>query len=188
MDISLFTKLVASDTINSVTYVARFFSPEAVQVDCEMHQFNLCLKYGFGICDNYRSKYMLDNNRVVIRNLSGKKVICKVIVTPGGSFLEGEALVKKLKALANYFDSPQRKELLRKLQDHHSLYQGLPDNPGDTRVTSMTKMLQQCLFFYHVLKLFRGKIKSEVDESDGPNPKHDDKLFVAIFYVISKRG
>ena len=38
---------------------------------------------------------------MVIRNSSGKKVICKVIVTPDGSFLEGEALVKKLKALAN---------------------------------------------------------------------------------------
>ena len=52
---------------------------------------------------------MLDKNGVVIRNSSGKKVIHKVIVTPGGSFLEGEALVKKLKALANYFDSIQRK-------------------------------------------------------------------------------
>ena len=83
-----FTKLVASDTTNSATDTARFFSPRAVQVDCEMHQLNLCLKYGFGICDNYRSKYMLDDNRVVIRNLSGKKVIRKVIVTEGGSFIE----------------------------------------------------------------------------------------------------
>ena len=51
---------------------------------------------------------MIDDNGVVIRNSSWKKVICKVIVTPGRSFLEGEALVKKLKALANYFDLPQR--------------------------------------------------------------------------------
>ena len=55
---------------------------------------------------------MLEKNGVLICNLSGKKVICKVIVTPGGSFPEGEASTKKLKALANYFDSPQRKELL----------------------------------------------------------------------------
>ena len=55
---------------------------------------------------------MLDMNGLVIRNLSGKKVIRKVIVTPGGSFIEGENLVKKLKALANYFDLPQRKEQL----------------------------------------------------------------------------
>ena len=52
---------------------------------------------------------MLDDNGLVIRNSSGTKVNRKVIVTLGGSFIEGEALVKKLKALANYFDSPQRK-------------------------------------------------------------------------------
>ena len=89
LDISLFTKLVASDTTNSATAVARFFSPSAVQVDCEMHQLNSCLKYGFRIFENYRSKDMLYKNGVVIRNLSGKKVIRKFIVTPGGSFLEG---------------------------------------------------------------------------------------------------
>ena len=84
---------------------------------------------------------------MVIRNSIGKKVIRKIIVTPGGSFLEREALVKKLKALSNYFDLPQIKERLRKVQDHQSLYQGLPDNPGDTRVTSMKILFQQFLFY-----------------------------------------
>ena len=88
-DISQFTKSVASDTTNSATVVALFFPPSAVQVDCEMHQLNSCLKYRFGICDNYRIEDMLDNNGVVIRNSSGKKVTCKVIVTPGGLFFEG---------------------------------------------------------------------------------------------------
>ena len=123
MDISLLTKSVASDTTNLATAVVRFFSSSAVQVDCEMHQLNLCLNYGLGICENYNSEDMIDDNGVVIRNSSGNKVIRKVIVTPGGSFIEGEALVKKLKALANYFDSPQRKERLLKVQDYHSLYQ-----------------------------------------------------------------
>ena len=45
---------------------------------------------------------MLDNNGVVILNLSGKKFIRKVIVTPGGSFIEVEALVEKVKSLAEY--------------------------------------------------------------------------------------
>ena len=114
---------MASDTTNPATAVARFLSPRSVQVDCEMHQLNSCLKYGFGICRNYKSEDMLDENGVVIHNSSGKKFISKVVVTSGGSFIEGEALVKNLKALANYFDSPQRKERLRKVQDHHSLYQ-----------------------------------------------------------------
>ena len=106
---------------------------------------------------------MLDDNGVVTRNSNGEKFISKVIVTPGGSFLEGEALVKKLKLLANYFDLPQRKERLRKVQDHHLLYQGSPANHGDTQVTSMTKMFHQCLFYYHGLKLFLDKIKSGLD-------------------------
>ena len=104
LGISLFTKSVASDTTNSEKAVVRFFFPRAFQVDCEMHQLNLCLNNGFRIFDNYRSKDMLDKNGVVIRNLSGNKVIRKVIVTLGGLFLEGEALIKKLKVLANYFD------------------------------------------------------------------------------------
>ena len=112
--------------------------------------------------------------------MSGNKFICKVIVTPGGSFIEGESLVKKLKSLTNYFDSPQSKERLLKVQYHHSLYQGSPDNPGDTLVTSMTKVFHKCLFYYHGLKLVPDKINSELDEFYGPNPKHYDKMFVAV--------
>ena len=109
MDISQFTKSVASDTTNLATAVAHFFYPRAVQVDCEMHQLNSCMKYGLVIFENYRSEDILDKNGVFIRNSSGKKVTRKFIVTPGGSFLEGEALVNKYKALVNYYDSPQRK-------------------------------------------------------------------------------
>ena len=106
---------------------------------------------------------MLEDNGGVIHNSSGKKVTRKFIVTTGGLFIEGEALVKKLKTLTNYFDSPQRRELLRKVQDHHSRYQGYSDNTGDTRVKSTTKMFQQCLFYYHGLKMFQDKIKGELD-------------------------
>ena len=51
----------------------------------------------------------------------------------------------------------------------------------------MTNMFQQCLFYYHGLNCFRDKIKSELDECDGPNTKYDDKMFVTIFNVILKR-
>ena len=120
-------------------------------------------------------------------NWGGRRLFIKVIVTPSGSFLEGEALAKKLKALDNYFNSPQRKERLQKVQDYHSLYQVSPANPGDTRVKNTTKIFQKCLLNYHGLKLFRDNIKSELDKCDGPNPKHDDKLVVTIFDAIFKR-
>ena len=89
LDIYRFTKLVVIDITNSETGVAHFFSIRYVQVVYERHQLNYCLKYGFKICKNYRSEDMLYENGVVICNLSGKKVTRKVIVTPGGSFLEG---------------------------------------------------------------------------------------------------
>ena len=52
LDISVFTKSVASDTTNSSTAVECFFSPRAIQFDFEMHKFNSCLKYDFGIFEN----------------------------------------------------------------------------------------------------------------------------------------
>ena len=96
-------------------------------------------------------------------------------------------MVNKLKALSNYFDSPQRKEMFWKVQDHHLIYQGLPANPVDTRVTSMTQIFQKFLFYCNGLKILRDKIKSELDECYGPNTKHDDKRVVTIFDAILKR-
>ena len=51
----------------------------------------------------------------------------------------------------------------------------------------MTNMFQQCLFYYYGLKFLRDKIKIDLDECDGPNNKHDDKLFVTIFDATLKR-
>ena len=96
-------------------------------------------------------------------------------------------MIKQLKALAKYLDSPKRKEQLQKVQYHHPLYQGPPANPGDTRVTRMKNMFQQCLLYYHGLNFFRDEIKSELGECDGLNPKHYDELFVTVFYAILKK-
>ena len=51
----------------------------------------------------------------------------------------------------------------------------------------MIKMFKHCLFYYHSVKNLWDKIKIELDECDGPNPKHYDKLFVTIFDLILKR-
>ena len=48
-------------------------------------------------------------------------------------------------------------------------------------------MFQKCLFYYHGFKIFGDKIKSELDECDDHNTKHDDKVFVTIFDVILNR-
>ena len=54
---------------------------------------------------------------------------------------------------------------------------------GDKHV----KDVPEVSLYYHGLKLFWDNIKSELDECDGPNPKHDDKIFVTIFDAILKR-
>ena len=82
LEIYQFTKSVIGDTTNLEKSVARFFSPRAVQVDCEMKKLNSYLKYGFVICNNYSIKYIIDKNMVVICNLIGKKVTRKFILTP----------------------------------------------------------------------------------------------------------
>ena len=68
LDISRFTKFVASETADLAKAVSRFFSPRAVQVNCEMHQLNSCLNYGFRICDDNRIEDMLDGNEAVTCN------------------------------------------------------------------------------------------------------------------------
>ena len=73
------------------------------------------------------------------------------------------------------------------MQYHYSIYQGLPDTPGDTRVKIMTKMSKNCLLYYYGLKLSWYKIRIDLDEYDGPNPKHNDKVLVTIFDAILKR-
>ena len=49
LGIYLFIKSVASDTTNSGIAVTRFLPPKAAQVNCEMHQLKLCMKYVFVI-------------------------------------------------------------------------------------------------------------------------------------------
>ena len=42
-------RTVISNTTNSATKVADYFSEDAEQVNCEMHQLNSTMKYGFGL-------------------------------------------------------------------------------------------------------------------------------------------
>ena len=46
------SRTVVSDTTNSATNVAKYFSEDAKQVNCEMHQLNGAMKYVFGLLEN----------------------------------------------------------------------------------------------------------------------------------------
>jgi hypothetical protein len=93
------------------------------------------------------------------------------IVKPGGPFPEGNELVKKLTAIATYFDHPQRLERLKKVQNHHHVPVGSPSRPGTTRVSSVHKLLTQSLYFYWGIKCF-------FDEKSAPDAhSKEDHIF-----------
>jgi hypothetical protein len=105
MDMILLIVLVHWSVIQqtSENAVAEFFSSEAEQVNCEMHQVNSCMKYGYGSLENTRSSIVSYANGQKLKLKNGKFKRSTEIVTPGGPFPEGNELVKKLTAIATYF-------------------------------------------------------------------------------------
>jgi hypothetical protein len=170
---------VVSDTTNSATAVAEFFSSEADQVNCEMHQVYSCMKYGYGVLQNTRSSIVSDANGQKLKLLTGKFKSSTESVIPGGPFPEGNELVKNLTAIATYFDHPQRLERLKKDQNHHHVPVGSASRPDTTRVSSVHKLLTQSLYFYWGLKCF-------FDEKSAPDAWHskEDDIFLKLFRAV----
>jgi hypothetical protein len=123
-------------------------------VNCEIHQVNSCMKYGYGILDNTRSSIVSDTSGHKVKLPNGKFKRSTEIVTPCGPFPEGNELVKKLTANATYFDHPQRLELLKVVQNHYHVSVGSPSGPGTTCVSSVHKLLTQSLYFYWGVECF----------------------------------
>jgi hypothetical protein len=175
-DFTKHTRAIISDTTNSAKAVSRYFSDEAEQVNCDMHQLNSCLKYGFGMLENVKQVSVLDDNGLPIIGENGKPVKVTKVVTPGGSFPEGQVVLDKVRAIAKYFDHAQRKERLEQLQRHHHLPLGAPPVYGVTRVSSVHNMFSKALYHYYALK----KFKDEADEK-----QCHDTDFVKIFNNIT---
>jgi hypothetical protein len=178
-DFSKIARTVVSDTTNAATKVAEYFSEDAEQVNCEMHQLNTAMKYGFGLLENTRSSIFLDANNQKVKLANGKWMRVSEIVTPGGAFPEGKELIKKLSSIATYFDHPQRLERLRVVQQHYNVPVGSPSRPGSTRVSSIHKLLSQSLYFYWSLQRFC--------EEASTSPSNEDKEFVTDFQQITEQ-
>jgi hypothetical protein len=48
------TRTVVRDMTNAATKAAKYFSEDPEQVNCEMHQLNTAMKYGFVLLENTR--------------------------------------------------------------------------------------------------------------------------------------
>ena len=64
------TRTIVSDTTNSATEVARYFSEYSEQVNCDIHRLNIAMKYGFGLLENTRSTIAVDDNGIRIKQIN----------------------------------------------------------------------------------------------------------------------
>ncbi|OWZ10043.1 hypothetical protein PHMEG_00017169 [Phytophthora megakarya] len=98
--ISQFTVL---DTTNVARKISKL-SEDSVQTDCSMQTLNLCLTYAMGMREHIETVRMLDKKS-------------------GGAFPKGAVFIKKLPAINNFFNTPQRVARVTKIQ----LQYGLPE-------------------------------------------------------------
>ena len=131
---------VTSDTTAAARNVANHFQA-AAQVDCVMHGGNFGLKYAMGISENYCN---IDRQRVI--NTPGSN---------GVAFTTANEAIKKLKALIVYLGTPQRRDYYRQHAESEGFIPySIPALPGDTRVASYCRMIQQCVFNFKLLQSF----------------------------------
>ena len=96
--------------------MAEYLSEDAEQVNCEMHQLNNAMKYGFGILENTRSTISVDENGLQIKLSSLKWKHVSKIITPGGVFPQGKELIHNLTYIAKYLEYPHRFKGLKNIQ------------------------------------------------------------------------
>ncbi|ETI43532.1 hypothetical protein L914_11067 [Phytophthora nicotianae] len=86
LDVDKMARFTVSDTASTARKVSRLFD-STLQTDCTMHALNLCIGYGIGLKENLRNDYVLDPK-------SQTFVKKRVVVTMGGAFPEGSALIQ----------------------------------------------------------------------------------------------
>ncbi|KAG6963290.1 hypothetical protein JG688_00008205 [Phytophthora aleatoria] len=96
-----------------------------------MHCLSLCIGYGVGLKENTITRTVMDP-------LTKVKFKKREVVTTGGAFPEGTAVIRKLRSVNKYFASTQMR--------------GLPQQGGlidvDVRVASVVKLFQRSIVNY----------------------------------------
>ena len=86
--------------------MSEYLYEDAERVNCQMHQLNRAVKYGFGVLENTRLTIAVYENGIQIKLSNSKWNFVSEVVTPGGSFPPGKELVHNLTSIATYFDHP----------------------------------------------------------------------------------
>uniref|UniRef100_H3H8J3 Uncharacterized protein n=1 Tax=Phytophthora ramorum TaxID=164328 RepID=H3H8J3_PHYRM len=149
LDVRKMARFTISDTAAAARKVSSQFD-STLQTDCAMHALNLCISYGIGLKENVRNEYMKDERT----KLFVKK---RVVVTQGGAFPEGGAVIRKLRNLNNFFassKSPERIARLRDVQKFHKLPQLAALIDIDVRVASTIKLFRRSIINYPAFQAF----------------------------------
>lgn len=137
--------------------VSKLFE-DAVQTDCTMHTINLCLVYGMG---------MREHMETVSVEGPSNKMLKKVrrVCTEGGAFPGGAALIKKIRALNNFFNSAQRVNRLTKVQRFYGLPELTTIVDCDTRVGSTVTPFTRTIVNYTALRGYFQNYERDEDAS-----------------------
>jgi hypothetical protein len=146
LDMDTLVKYAVSDTTPAARNVSLQFD-DALQTDCSMHMLNLCIGYGIGMKENTRIRSLIDGD-------SNKTKKARCVVTEGGALPEGASVIRKLRALNNFFNSPQRVDRLRKLQDSLCLPTLKTVVDVDVRVASTCNLMKRSLVNYPAYKAY----------------------------------
>ena len=117
-DFSKWCHTVVSDMTACAVNVAMEFLEDSIQVDCEMHQLNTCLKYGLGLYENTSTKFAKDGNGNFLLDDTGNRYKITTFTTPGGEFIDDNRIITSLRSISNYFFTAQRKKRLKQRQEN----------------------------------------------------------------------
>jgi hypothetical protein len=127
-DMNAYARFTVSDTTGSARNVSDHFE-NTDQVDCLMHKLSLCLLYGLGLKENTRQD-------------------STCTVTPGGKFEEGLRVVKMLRDLATFFNTPMRLQKLMQLKEVYNLPPVNVAIDAKTRVGYAVTLLRRSVYNY----------------------------------------
>ncbi|KAG1683342.1 hypothetical protein DVH05_015074 [Phytophthora capsici] len=157
IDMDQYSRFTVSDTTGSARNVGDHFS-STDQVDCLMHLLSLCILNAVGLKENTRN--------------DGQE-----IVTPGGGFRKGYDVIKKLRDIATFFNSPQR---LQKLKDIKKLY-NLPSTDikvdAKTRVGYAVSLMRRSVYNYYALTKYFESAPANEQNIEGPSMDLEQQIF-----------
>ncbi|KAI9980947.1 hypothetical protein PInf_010297 [Phytophthora infestans] len=146
VDISAMTQFTVSDTTASARKTSKLFE-ESIVTDCTMHVLNLCMQYAIGMRENKETVEVYDPATNACKR---EKRYCTV----GGAFEEGRDLIKRVRALNNYFSTQQRCQRLEKMQEFYGLPKIGPTLDCDTRVAFTVKLLERSIVNYSAFQYY----------------------------------